>query len=277
MTSATGENGKTGRTREAGKTSETGVTTALTRTPAGKAVDVYGPPGGGTAPTVLLWHGMGPDERDIMRPVAEAAAAQGVVVLVPDWRSDAPDRGAAHLLDSLAFARERAADFGGDPGRLVVAGWSAGAGAAVATALRPDLTGGPRPVAVVGVAGRYDVPARTTGSVPVEDLARGPIADLARDPVAGLAHAAPVPVLLVHGTEDDQVDVRHSREFAAALRTRGLPVRLEEPATDHAGVLMSAYDPELGRLRASSAGHALEGGRATARVLAAAAKGIAAP
>ncbi|MEV4921975.1 alpha/beta hydrolase family protein [Streptomyces roseoverticillatus] len=238
------------------------MTTTLTRTPAGKAVDVYGPPGGGTAPTVLLWHGMGPDERDIMRPVAEAVAAQGVVVLVPDWRSDAPDRGAAHLLDSLAFARERAADFGGDPGRLVVAGWSAGAGAAVATALRPGLLGGPRPVAVVGIAGRYDVPARSTGSVPVEDLGED------------LAHAAPVPVLLVHGTEDDQVDVRHSREFAAALRAHGLPVRLEEPATDHAGVLMSAYDPELGRLRASSAGHALEGGRATARVLAGAAKGI---
>ncbi|WP_241999662.1 carboxylesterase family protein [Streptomyces klenkii] len=233
----------------------------LTRTPAGKAVDVYGPPGGGTAPmpTVLLWHGMGPDERDIMRPVAEAAAAQGVVVVVPDWRSDAPDRGAAHLLDSLTFVRERVTDFGGDPGGIVVAGWSAGAGAAVGTALRPDLFGGLPPAAVVGIAGRYDVPARTTGSAPLEDL----------------AHAAPVPVLLVHGTEDDQVDVRSSREFAAALRAHGLPVRLEEPATDHAGVIMSAYDPELGRLRPSSAGHALEGGRTTARVLAEAAKGIA--
>ncbi|WP_424888183.1 alpha/beta hydrolase family protein [Streptomyces sp. XH2] len=249
------------------------MTGTLTRTPAGKAVDVYAPPGGGTAPTVLLWHGMGPDERDIMRPVAEAAAAQGVVVLVPDWRSDAPDRGAAHLLGSLAFARERAADFGGDPGRLVVAGWSAGAGAAVVTALRPDLLGGFRPMAVVGIAGRYDVPARTTGSVPVEDLKEGLKEDLAEE----FAHAAPVPVLLVHGTEDDQVDVRSSREFAAALHTHGLPVRLEEPATDHAGVLMSAYDPELGRLRASSAEHALTGGRTTARVLAAAAKGIVAP
>ncbi|CAM5469688.1 alpha/beta hydrolase family protein [Streptomyces abikoensis] len=242
----------------------------LTRTRAGKAVDVYGPPGGGTAPTVLLWHGLGPDERDVMRPVAEAAAAQGVVVLVPGWRSDAPDRGAAHLLDSLAFARARAADFGGDPGRIVVAGWSAGAGAAVATALRPGLLGGAPPVAVVGVAGRYDVPARTTGSAPLDDLG------LVRDGLAQTGQA-PVPVLLVHGTEDDQVDIRHSREFAAALRARGLPVRLEEPATDHAGVLMSAYDPELGRLRASGAGHALEGGRTTARVLARAARGIPAP
>ncbi|MFF7726335.1 alpha/beta hydrolase family protein [Streptomyces sp. NPDC008001] len=244
-------------------TAAPGVTRTLTRTPAGQAVDVYGPPGGGTAPTVLLWHGMGPDERAIMRPVAEAAAAQGVVVFVPGWRSDAPDRGAAHLLDSLAFVREQVAQSGGDPDGIVVAGWSAGAGAAVATALRPDLFGGRRPAAVVGIAGRYDVPARTTGAAPADDLAHA----------AGPAAVPPVPVLLVHGTEDGEVDGRSAREFAAALAAHGWPVRLEEPGTDHAGVLMSAYDPALGRLVPSSAGHALEGGRTTVRVLVEAAKG----
>ncbi|MFC5145229.1 alpha/beta hydrolase [Streptomyces aureoversilis] len=236
-------------------TVESGVTRTLARTATGKAVDVYGTPGAGSAPAVLLWHGMGPDEREIVRPVAEAAAAQGVVVLAADWRSDAPDRGMAHLLDSLAFVRERAAEFGGDPGRVVVAGWSAGAGAAVATALRPDLFGGWRPAAVVGLAGRYDVPARTTASVPLKDLA---------DPPAG---AAPVPVRLVHGTVDDQVDIRSSWEFAAALQGHGWPVRLDEPRTDHAGVLGSEFDPALGRLRPSTAEHALEGCRITARAL----------
>ncbi|MGK5733383.1 alpha/beta hydrolase family protein [Streptomyces sp. URMC 124] len=246
-------------------TAETGTIRTLARTASGKAVDVYAPPRAGSAPAVLLWHGMGPDEREIVRPVAQAAAAQGLVVLAADWRSDAPDRGAAHLLDSLAFVRERAAEFGGDPARIVVAGWSAGAGAAVATALRPDLFGGWRPAGVVGLAGRYDVPARTTGSVPLEDLAD--LADRAGLPGA----AAPVPVRLVHGTEDDQVGVRFSREFAAALQGHGWPVRQAEPRTDHAGVLGSEFDPVLGRLRPSTAEHALEGGRAAARALAEAA------
>ncbi|WP_058045434.1 alpha/beta hydrolase [Streptomyces roseifaciens] len=236
-------------------TVETGVTRTLARTATGKAVDVYRTPGAGTAPAVLLWHGMGPDEREILRPVAEAAAAQGVVVLAADWRSDAPDRGMAHLLDSLSFVRERAAEFGGDPGRVVVAGWSAGAGAAVATALRPDLFGGWRPAAVVGLAGRYDVPARTTASVPLKDLADLP------------AGASPVPVRLVHGTVDAQVDIRSSWECAAAFQGHGWPVQLEEPRTDHAGVLGSEFDPALGRLRPSTAEHALEGCRITARAL----------
>ncbi|QLE73126.1 alpha/beta hydrolase [Streptomyces rectiverticillatus] len=242
-------------------TVETGVTRTLARTATGKAVDVYARPGAGSAPAVLLWHGMGPDEREIVRPVAEAAAAQGVVVFAADWRSDAPDRGMAHLLDSLSFVRERAAESGGDPGRVVVAGWSAGAGAAVATALRAELFGGWRPAAVVGLAGRYDVPARTTASVPLKDLADLP--DLPDLP----AGAAPVPVRLVHGTVDDQVDIRFSRECAAALQGHGWPVRLDEPRTDHAGVLGSEFDPALGRLRPSTAEHALEGCRITARAL----------
>ncbi|GGX93111.1 alpha/beta hydrolase [Streptomyces hiroshimensis] len=249
-------------------TTETGVTRTLAHTATGKAVDVYAPPGAGPAPApaVLLWHGTGPDEREIMRPVAEAAAARGVVVFAADWRSDAPDRGMAHLLDSLSFVRERAAEYGGDPGRIVVAGWSAGAGAAVATALRPDLFGGWRPAAVVGIAGRYDVPARTTGSVPLKDLADA--ADLpATTPATATATTSPVPVRLVHGSADDQVDVRFSWEFAAALQGHGHPVRLEEPRTDHAGVIMSEFDPALGRLRPSTAEHAVEGGRITARAL----------
>ncbi|MEW2030652.1 prolyl oligopeptidase family serine peptidase [Streptomyces roseifaciens] len=245
---------------------ETGVTRTLARTATGKAVDVYGRPGAAGAPAVLLWHGMGPDEREIVRPVAEAAAAQGVVVLAADWRSDAADRGMAHLLDSLAFVRERAAEFGGDPGRVVVAGWSAGAGAAVATALRPDLFDGWRPAAVVGLAGRYDVPARTTGSVPLKDLADFTGLTGIAGLTAGTA-PAPVPVRLVHGTVDDQVDIRSSWEFAAALQGHGWPVRLDEPRTDHAGVLGSEFDPALGRLRPSTAEHTLEGGRITARAL----------
>ncbi|MBT2383722.1 alpha/beta hydrolase [Streptomyces sp. ISL-11] len=241
-------------------TTELEVIRTLVRGTNGKAIDVHAPAGAGhaTAPAVLLWHGMGPDERDVLAPVAEAVAARGRVVFVPDWRSDAADGGRAHLLDSLAYVRDHAAGHGGDIGRLVVAGWSAGAGAAVAVGLRPILPGGPRPAAVVGIAGRYDRPARTTGTAPADDVADG------------LPDGPPVPVTLVHGTEDEIAEVGVAREFAAVLRAHGRPVRLTEAATDHAGIVMSAYDPARNRLRPDTAGHALSGGRVTIEALVAA-------
>ena len=44
----------------------------------------------------------------------------------------------------------------------------------------------------------------------------------------------PMPVLLVHGTEDETVPVGHSRDYAAASRAAGGDVELiEPPATGH--------------------------------------------
>ncbi|MFE0044441.1 alpha/beta hydrolase family protein [Streptomyces albireticuli] len=259
-------------------TTELVATHTLVHGANGKAVDVYGPgdvsgSGAGGAPVVLLWHGTGPDERAMMAPVARAAAARGLVVFVPDWRSDAPDRGRAHLLDSLAHVHEHAAEHGGDAGRLVVAGWSAGAGAAAGLVTHPEPSGLPRPSAVVGVAGRYDVPARTTGRAPLDDLAEwagsgGP---------GGPGGVAPVPVRLVHGTRDDTLDSVSSRRFAAALGRHGWPVGLEEVPTDHAGVVMTRFDPAAGRCVPDTAPHAVEGGRTTVRALLEASRGLVRP
>jgi len=208
------------------------------------------------APTVLLWHGIGPDERDVLEPLARTAAARGLLVLVPDWRSDAADGGRAQLLESLAFARKEADALGGDGESLVLAGWSAGAGAALGVALRPELVEGWRPTAVVGLAGRYDLPARTTGTAPLDDLVAG------REPG--------VPVHLVHGTRDTLVDARCSRDLAEALRAAGRAVTLQELDSDHAGVIMTEYDPSLDGCRPATAEHALRAGRLAADVLAAA-------
>ncbi|MFF4739734.1 alpha/beta hydrolase [Streptomyces sp. NPDC001262] len=231
----------------------------LATTSLGKSVDIYHPEGvtASAAPTVLLWHGSGPDERDVMEPLARAVAAQGVVVLVPDWRADAADGGQAELLDSLAFARDHAAD-----GRLVVAGWSAGAPAALGVALRPETAGGRRPAAVVGIAAQYDRPARTTGTVLFDDLAAGRTADV------------PVPVRLVHGTQDTLEDVAYSRKFRAALVEHGWAAELTEIPADHAGSIMTEYDPAARRCRESRDPAVREAGAMTARVIAETALGI---
>ncbi|GAA2718743.1 MULTISPECIES: alpha/beta hydrolase [Streptomyces] len=227
----------------------------------GKLVDILRPAAGGQKlPTALLWHGITPDERHLLRPLAEAVAALGLLVLVPDWRSDEPDGGRAHLLGSLEFARTRAAALGGDPERMVVAGWSAGAPAALGLALRPEVTGGWRPAAVVGIASRYDLPARTTGIAPLADLAsQGPGLPL------------PVPVSLVHGTADPLMDVACSRQLRDALSVGRWPASLEEVDADHAGPVMAAYDPATDRCLPSTDPRVLAAGALTARAIARAA------
>ncbi|MFE0380109.1 alpha/beta hydrolase [Streptomyces inhibens] len=226
--------------------------------PSGKQLDVYRPAGApGPVPTVLLWHGIGPDERDVLEPLARTAAAHGLLVLVPDWRSDPADGARAQLLESLAFARKEAGGLGGDGESFVLAGWSAGAPAALGVALRPEVADGRRPTAVVGVAGRYDLPAFTSGGVALADLAAG------LDPA--------VPVHLVHGSRDTIVDAGHSRDLAEALRAAGREVTLQETGTDHAGVIMTEYDPAVNRCRPTTAEHAVRAGGLVAEVLAAAA------
>ncbi|MEU1039364.1 alpha/beta hydrolase [Streptomyces sp. NPDC005907] len=219
-------------------------------------LDVYRPHLAGPVSVALLWHGSGADEKDMLAPLAEEAAGNGLLVFVPDWDPTAADRGRADLLASLDYMRSRAARFDGATDRSVVAGWSAGAGAAVGLALSSRYDGW-RPSAVVGVAGRYDVPARSTGTVPMDDLLEPP--------------ASPTPVHLVHGTGDTAVPALHSRELLEALRDRGRPASLTEPDTDHAGAVMTEFDPGLGRCRRSRCAHAVRAGQQTARVLAQAA------
>ncbi|MEV7154434.1 alpha/beta hydrolase [Streptomyces misionensis] len=242
------------------------VTAGLRYGPGGKLMDVYRPTGTpGPAPVVLLWHGRGPDERDVLAPVARAAAELGVLVLVPDWRPDAPDGGRTHLMESAAFVRQRVAGLGGDPGRVVLAGWSRGGKAAVGVALNPAAFGDWRPQAVVGIAGAYASAAPSTGTVPLDDLRRD----------GGLL--PPIPVWLVHGTADPVVDVARSRELHTALGEQDWPSFLAEVPTDHAGVVMTEYAPEHGRCLPSTAAHAVAAGALTADVLARAATTSARP
>ncbi|MGW7069107.1 alpha/beta hydrolase [Streptomyces sp. NPDC054855] len=180
---------------------------------------------------VLLWHGTGPDERHVMAALAREIAELGPRVLVPDWRSDRPDGGREHLVDSLRYAHDHVHQLSDGPGRLILAGWSAGAGAAVGVALQPEAFDGPPPAAVVGIAGGYRRPARTTGAVPLQ--------------VVG-SSVTPIPVRLVHGTADEAVPVDSSRELHEALLSHGWDSRLSEPATHHAGVLGCVHDPAAG-------------------------------
>ncbi|MGW2252867.1 alpha/beta hydrolase [Kitasatospora sp. NPDC001660] len=220
----------------------------------GRPMDVHLPPAGtaGPVPVVLLWHGRGPDERDVLRPLARETARHGLLVLVPDWRSDREDGGRAELLASLAHTRRAAVRFGGDPDRLVLAGWSMGGREAVAVAIDPGTPAELRPAAAVGISSSYARPAVANGVVPVEFLARTP---------------SPVPLWLIHGTEDTVMGPEHTRLLATAATS----AELYELPTDHAGVVMTEYSPEAQRCVPATSESALDAGRRVAAVLAEAA------
>lgn len=199
----------------------------------GKSLDVHGPGDVGDdrpAPVVLAWHGSGPDERDALAPLAAALADRGVLVLVPDWQSDDFVAGAAHLLASVAFARDEAAALGGDPARVVLVGWSLGANAAAWIGLHPASVGGWAPSAVVGLGGSY------FGSPFGDDVFAGADA-------SGVAGRA----VLVHGTSDTLVPPGRSAEAADRLARLGWTARLRQVETDHAGVIGTVYDRSRGR------------------------------
>ena len=241
----------------------------------GKLADTYRPTRGGPAPLALLWHGIGADERDVLEPLATEVAALGVAVVVPDWESEVPDGGRAHLLASLDFARGLARDrpaelMTGRDGEFVLVGWSRGGRMAASLALNPGTAGGWRPSAVVCLAGGFH--RETVMSA----AGNGPIADLTvADGPATVTR--PIPFYLVHGTRDSRVNIQQSRDFVAAAAGRGWPIRLTAPDTDHAGVVMTEYDPARRRYRPTVEPHAVAAGRLSARTIAQAARTIPRP
>jgi acetyl esterase len=110
--------------------------------PAGEVpVRIYRPAGGGPRPTIAWFHGggwvCGSVEQSDVTCRRLAAAAEAVVVSV-DYRRAPEARFPGPLEDCLAATRwcaDHAGDLGGDPGRLVVGGDSAGGNLAAAVAL----------------------------------------------------------------------------------------------------------------------------------------------
>lgn len=195
-------------------------------------LDVYVPAHARARPVIVFWYGGGWESgtKSNYRFVGAALAKAGYVAVLPDYRlypevrfPDFVDDGA----QALAWVARHAAQYGGDPRRIYVAGHSAGAHMAAMLAYDParlERVGLPRDTVrgCIGLSGPYVL---TPNDATLNDIFRAPYTVADWQPLQRVQPGAP-PALLLHGEADTVVDVAHARRMAEKLESLGVPVTL---------------------------------------------------
>jgi len=231
-------------------------------------LDIYHVPGAGIKPAIIFIHGGGfaagsslagalPPAWPMDKLMAQIAA-QGYVVLVPNYRLSAEAKFPAQLEDAksaIRWARANAAKYGIDSQRVAI--WGESVGGSIA-ALVGTTCG------VSGLEGRGNTDQSSCVQAAVDwygvtDMAQ---LDAQAPPNATLKHNSPdstqsqvlgcvlqdcpqevvqranpiayidasdknVPFLIVHGADDTAVSPKQSQIFYDALRAKGIPAKLE--------------------------------------------------
>lgn len=209
-------------------------------------------------PTLLQVHGgawvIG-DKREQGRPLMLHLAARGWVCFAPNYRLSPKATWPEHLVDvkrALAWVREHGAEYGADPGFVVLTGGSAGGQLAALCALTPNEPEWQpgfedADTAVQGCVpyyGVYDLTGETATKAARVRSSRllAKLVMKTRDPDV-YAKASPIaqvrdapPFLVVHGRNDTLVPVEEARLLVERLRAvSSQPVLyLELPGTQHA-------------------------------------------
>jgi acetyl esterase/lipase len=204
-----------------------------------QGADLYVPRRDGRFPVVVLVHGgswRAKYGRWVMRLVAADLVRRGFAVWNIGYRRLGRGEGGGWpaTFDDVAAAVDALADVD-DPSLdmrdVTLVGHSAGGQLALWAASR-DSSAVPvaRVVALAAVCdmSKAEIAHEVLGGSPAQVAERYD----AVDPIRCVP--LPVPVLLVHGADDQTVPVRRSREYAAAARAAGGDVELiEPPATTH--------------------------------------------
>jgi acetyl esterase/lipase len=192
------------------------------------------------------WRG---GKRRFYRFVGEAFAGRGYVVVIPDYRVYPDVRFPEFLEDgarAVAWIRENAARYGGDPDRIFLMGHSAGAHIAAMLAIDArylDAAAVDRRAVrgFIGLAGPYAFD-------PLQYRITRPIFEAAADQAATMpinqVNGATPPMLLLHGGDDGTVYPVNSEALAARVITSGGSARVVEyPDKGHIGIVLALAAP----------------------------------
>jgi len=200
----------------------------------------------GKSAVVVFFHGgswRNSTRRDY-RFVGQSLASAGFLVVVPDYRKAPRVVFPAFIEDSaraVAWARQHAAEYGGDPSRIFLVGHSSGAHMAAllgtdgrflrAVGMQPrDIKG------IVGLAGPYDFLPLTD-----PDLKQvfGAESEWPKSQPVNFVDGDEPPFLLLQGTADTLVRPGNAPSLAARLRAANEPVELRMlDGIGHAGLLL---------------------------------------
>lgn len=209
---------------------------------------VYLPPGtASTGAAIVICPGGGYIRHVLDRegyPIAEWLNAKGIAAIILEYRLP-EGRPAVPLLDAqraLRTVRARAKEWGVDPGRVGILGFSAGghvastagtrfdggrpdaADAVERESSRPDFMILVYPVVTMGEKGHALSRTKLLGPEPAPDLVRRYSNE------TQVSERTP-PAFVTHAKDDGGVLPENSREFVAALRAHGVAVEYLEFAT----------------------------------------------
>jgi acetyl esterase/lipase len=219
-------------------------------------LDVYAPRRTeGPAPVAVFFYGGSWDSgrRQDYSWVGRALAAQGFVTVVADYRLYPQVRYPGFLEDgaqAVKWSADHAAQYGGDGGRIVLVGHSAGAYNAVMLALDPRYltAAGVAPGTVRAVAGLSGPYAFLPLDGPITQRTFGQSSDLPATQPINYASATAPPAFLATGDADTMVYPRNTARLAKALRQAGATVEEHHyPGIDHVRLVLALSRPFRGR------------------------------
>jgi acetyl esterase/lipase len=219
----------------------------------GLKLDVWSQPNPNPSkkPVLVFFYGGGwaNGARDDYGFVARAYAAKGFVVVMPDYRKVPQVLFPAFIEDgaeAIKWTRDHIADYGGDPGRITLAGHSAGAHIAMMLTLDQHylqaLNVDPAIIrATVGLSGPYDfLPLDSQRSI--NAMSRWPRLEETQ-PIHFARRDAP-PIMVVTSTEDDTVKPRNAILLSEKLHSLGAFVDFRVyPGLTHENVAMALSKP----------------------------------
>ncbi|MCC2658172.1 MAG: alpha/beta hydrolase [Panacagrimonas sp.] len=218
-------------------------------------LDIYSPQGVQNAPVVLFFYGgrWTSGTKDDYRFVGEALSSRGFIGVIADYRLYPQVRFPEFVDDgarAVAWLHSNARTYGGSPDKIFVMGHQSGAHIAAMLAIKEEYmsrAGGSRSWlrGMIGLAGAYDFLPITDPTL--RDIFAPPEKYERSQPVL-YAEGDNPPMLLMHGEDDDNTEIKNTRSLAAAVKKAGGPIEtVIYPKMSHRMIIASLAKPIRGQ------------------------------